>query len=105
MVKEVINKLARINEALNSLIQKASEDGIITNEERKIIDIAKQNIISYEKLVHEAIEDNIITKQEELKLLELENQLLSDTYHVALEDKALDEDEIILLKILINSVE
>lgn len=105
MTEKVRERLTKIQSAIANIVAKAEEDGIVTAEEAKILDVAKNNLKKYEKMVEVALEDEIITQDEMNALIELEENLMSETYFTALEDNVIDEDEMLLLKTLIKTID
>ncbi len=105
MSEKVKERLEKIRLAIKNITDKAAEDGVVTKEEQKIIETARDNLLEYEKLVKEAMEDGIITTEEMNSLIDLEENLLSETYFTAIEDNKIDSDELILLKTLIKTID
>ena len=105
MPDEVKNKLDKIREAIKKIVEKAEEDGVVTEEESRILAVAQESLKEYEAMVTQALEDNIITQDERNKLIDLEEELLSDVYFTAMEDEKIDKDELLLLKTLIKAID
>lgn len=105
MSERVKERLAKIQTAIENIVSKAEEDGIVTTEEANILKTAKNNLKEYEKMVEDALDDGIITQDEQNILTDLEEELLSDTYFTAMEDNIIDKDEMLLLKTLILSID
>jgi hypothetical protein len=105
MSDKVKEKLSRLKLAVIRIIEKAEEDGIITEEEAKIIEKGKENLDKYITMVNQALEDDIITQDERNNLIDLEEKMMSDSYFVALEDNILDRDELLLLTTLYKTID
>ena len=101
MIKK--HRLEELRSALEHIIEKAKEDGVITEDEKRLIETTEKNLKDYEKLVNLALEDGVITQDERNKLIDLEEKILADAYDTAKEDNALTLDEANLIKILITS--
>jgi DNA-binding Lrp family transcriptional regulator len=105
MSERVKDRLSIIQSAITNLVKKAEEDGIVTEEEAKLLETAKNGLGEYEQMVEDALEDGIITQEEMNDLIDLEENLMSDSYFTAMEDNVIDEDEMLLLKILIKTID
>ena len=101
MIKK--HRLEELRNALDKIIQKAKEDGIITEDEQRLIDTTKANIQAYQDLVELALEDGVITQEERNKLIDLEEKIMADAYETANEDQTITLEEANLIKILIKS--
>ena len=78
---------------VRDLMVEANKDGIITDEERKLIDTVSVDLETYFDTLDHALEDNIITSEEEEKLEEIKENILKRTYVVARKDQIISEDE------------
>ena len=105
LMDNVQEKLQKIRLAIDRLVEKANQDGVITDEEAKLLKKAEEGLEAYEKMVDAALEDGIITQDERNQLIDLEEQLLSDSYYTAMEDEKIDNDELLLLKTLIQTLD
>ncbi|MHA2092673.1 MAG: hypothetical protein ACW98K_17650 [Candidatus Kariarchaeaceae archaeon] len=105
MSERVKERLEKIQQAIENIVSKAEEDGIVTTEEANILKAAKDNLKEYELMVEDAMDDGIITQDEQNILIDLEEKLLSDSYFTAMEDNVVDKDEMLLLKTLILSID
>ena len=86
----------------DKLIDKAKEDGVITEEEQAILDQVKINIEDYEKLLSEALDDNIITEDEAKELRNTRAKMLDSAWITADKDAEINPDEAGLLNLLLN---
>ena len=84
------------------LLEKAKEDGVITEEEQAILDQVKINMEDYEKLLTEALEDQIITEEEAKELRNSRAKMLDVAWLTADKDAKIDKDEAGLLNLLLN---
>lgn len=105
MSRDVDKRLEKIKGAIDKMVKKAEEDGIITDNEAKIIESAKNVLNEYKEMVTKAKEDNVITQDELNTLIDLEEKLISESYFEAMDDEDLDKDEMTLLKTLILSMD
>lgn len=99
------NKLMIIRIAIEKTVAEAEKDGKITKEEGKIIEIARRKLLEFEKLIQEALEDNIITQEERNDIIDFEEKLMEDIYFQAAEDGNIDDDEKQMLKTLFHSID
>lgn len=93
-----------IREALILIWKKAKEDDIITPDEKAIIDSVTTSIETLESTFKKAAEDGIITQEEMIELFDLEEKMYSDAYFTAMRDNILTEEEALLLKALILTI-
>ena len=105
MPEKVKEKLARLVTAVKKIVEKAEEDGVITEDEAKIIEVATKGLKEFALVVDKALEDGIIDQDERNTLIDLEEQLMSNSYYQALEDNKLEMDELLLLKTLFLSID
>ncbi|MCY3414460.1 MAG: hypothetical protein INQ03_22625 [Candidatus Heimdallarchaeota archaeon] len=101
----VEEKAKQFKQAIQKIIERAKEDGVITEEEQAIIDTIKFNIESYQKMLEKALDDNIITQEERNQLNDLEEKIYGDSYFTAMDDKVISKDESTLIKTLLWSVD
>jgi uncharacterized membrane protein YebE (DUF533 family) len=85
---------------VRSLIDAAKNDGIITPEEKDIIDQVKIDTDSYNLILNESLSDGVIDEQEAEKLADLKQMIIDRAELIAEVDGFLDEDEQFLLKTL-----
>ena len=85
-------------EIWSNLLNTAMKDGVITEEEEKLLKTILQSIEEFEKLLRKAKEDGIITEKEEEELFNLREKIWEKAYAVAKEDKniSIDEHEILI---------
>ena len=105
MNEEATKRLERLKLGIEKIVEKANDDGVITEEEYKIINVAKNGLSKYMDLLSEAMEDGVIDQSEMDALIALQEEIMSDSYFVAMEDNQLDFDEMILLKTLLMSID
>ncbi len=103
-MEKATERMERIRKALTQIWQKAKEDGKITADEQAIIDIVTSSIEKLEATFEKAAEDGIITQDERNELYDLEEKMYSDTYFTAMSDEVLTEEEALLLKTLILTI-
>ncbi len=96
--------MERIREALTQIWQKAKEDGVVTDDEQAIIDTVTSSVEKLEETFEKAAEDGIITQEERNDLYDLEEKMYSDTYFTAMSDNVLTQEEALLLRTLILTI-
>ncbi|OLS25715.1 MAG: hypothetical protein HeimC2_17710 [Candidatus Heimdallarchaeota archaeon LC_2] len=97
-----MNEQSDMQKLYAKLLDKALEDGIITEEEQAILDDVKMNIGDYEKLLSEALEDEIITEKEAKDLRNSRAKMLDMAWLTADKDAEIDPDEAGLLNLMLN---
>ena len=94
------DKLERLKKAMESILEKAKEDGRVTEDEQAIIDTLEKSIDEFEKYLEVALEDGVIDEVEREKLHNLEEEIMSGSYFEAMKDEKITMDEILLLRTL-----
>ncbi len=77
----------------DKLLTIAMKDGIITEEEEKVLGTILKSMEEFQSALKKAKEDNILTPAEEKELLHLREQIWEKAYTVAKEDKNISIDE------------
>ncbi|MHA2032534.1 MAG: tellurite resistance TerB family protein [Candidatus Kariarchaeaceae archaeon] len=85
---------------IRSLINAAKNDGIITPEEKDIIDQVKIDADSYNTILKESLTDGVINESEVERLADLKQMIIDRAELIAEVDGFLDKDEQFLLKTL-----
>ncbi|MCH8908838.1 MAG: hypothetical protein IH840_17265 [Candidatus Heimdallarchaeota archaeon] len=93
---------SQITEVYNKILQKAKEDGVITDEEQAILDRLKLDVDKYKEMLKKAKADNIITEGEARELQELRAKMIDRAYHTADQDSVIDSDEASILNLLLK---
>lgn len=83
--------------AMMNLIETASKDGVITQEESKMIESIEFSLRFYKKLLVDALEDGVVTSEEKESLEKMKDGLIDDAYKVAEEIDGISKDEMNLL--------
>lgn len=99
-VKLEKQKLDRLKRAMESILEKAKEDGKVTEDEQAIINILEDTISNFEQYLEVAMEDGVIDEEEREKLHHLEEEIMSGSYFEAMKDEVITQDEVLLLKTL-----
>jgi tellurite resistance protein len=94
---------------LTSLALVALDDGVITAEEKAILNQIKIDMQIFRDTIEQAEADGSITIEESKKLDEIKKQLLSNAYNITTNDHVISPDErkimSKLIKILIHEKE
>jgi hypothetical protein len=83
----------KFEDTIVRLFEKASEDGIISDEEGALIMSIKLDLEEYVQAVNKAEEDGVITVEEALKLGELKNRMVVNAGIIAAKDYHISQDE------------
>ncbi|MDH5402734.1 MAG: DUF4395 family protein, partial [Candidatus Heimdallarchaeota archaeon] len=75
----------------DNLTEIAKKDGKITDKESRLIDQITLDLEAYSSLLDKALEDNVITEQEQRSLWHDRNTLVRKAYEIASEDGNVDE--------------
>lgn len=83
---------------IRELMEAAQKDGVITSEEKDIIDQVRVDADSYNMMLEESLSDGTINDYEAEKLGDLKQMILDRAELIAKVDGELDNDEQQLLK-------
>jgi sporulation protein YlmC with PRC-barrel domain len=98
-IKEMeMNAKQNLSNLVRDLMTEAGKDGKITMEEQKLIDTVTVEIEVYYEALDRALEDGIITANEQEKLEEIKEQIIRRSYIVAQEDNQISKNEQNLIK-------
>ena len=78
---------------MKQLLTVVLSDGKISKEEKVLVDNIARNIRKYENSVQEAVQDDILTKDEMDVLLTLYGKIINDAKNTANRDKYISQDE------------
>ena len=92
------------NDVWDALQKVALEDGVITEEERRLISNIVLDVEAYSNMVDKALEDGIINKNERVELFEGRIEILENAYSIAREDRSISSDETELLKSIVKMI-
>lgn len=84
-------------QAMKQIIEVAAIDGIITDEEKKLIDLAEISLNILHTELKFALEDGIITADELDRLHDIKDRILNLSVDVAKDDLIISKDEMALL--------
>lgn len=101
MNEEVDKILAK---AMMFVTQTAANDGIITQEEKEMLDTFEFSLKIYHKALNDAFEDGCITKEEELQLERVKDMILNDGTAMADKIDGISKDEMNLLLAMMLSL-
>lgn len=93
-----VSDIPDVTAILTSLKDIAMEDGVITEEEQRLISTIVVNFNAYSELMKTAVADNIITQFESNELFEKRMNVMENAYQTAREDHDISNDEAELLK-------
>ena len=83
---------------VRDLMVTANKDGVITDDEKALIDVVTVDLNMYQQALTDALKDGIITEEEQQKLDEIKDKILKHMYHVAGKDKKITADERALIE-------
>ncbi len=89
---------------IKKLAEKALADGVITEEEKAIINAAKFNFLILESFIKQALADGILDRKEWANIGFLESEVLRRAWEVAEADSVISEDEKALLDTLLHLI-
>jgi cysteinyl-tRNA synthetase len=78
---------------LHQILKIVLSDGKISKEERILVDNIARNIKQYDNAVQNALQDDILTKNEMNVLLNLYNEIIADAEFTANKDAYISQDE------------
>lgn len=93
-----------LNEAMMYLMETASKDGIITEEEENLIKGIKISLEFFKSALEHALEDGIITEREEKSLVRIKDLIIEDGFSIANEDELISKDEMNMIVAVILSL-
>lgn len=88
----------RLDSLVHELMRKANEDGIITDEEKAIVDGIKLTVQNFEDRMKLASTSDLFTDDELYELSYFQKAAVATAWHVASADRKLTDDEQILIK-------
>ena len=83
----------KFDDLFKELFEQAFSDGVITDEEYELIQQVELDVDNLNLALTKALEDGVITAQENAELNELKAKLLDQANKKALSDGIVDEDE------------
>ncbi|MFX1513877.1 MAG: PRC-barrel domain-containing protein [Promethearchaeota archaeon] len=97
-IKEDIKQLERsmklhMTNVIRELLLVAFKDGILTDDERDLIEAIQVDLDTYEEALAQAKYDNVITLAEERHLEQLKERILRNTRYLALKDETITDEE------------
>ena len=90
---------------LEVLRRAALRDGLITEDEDRIISSVTWNLAQFQQVAEEAEDDGIITSSEREKIDFFSAQIIRDSKIISLRDGVITDDEAFLLKVIYRIVE
>ncbi|MHA1990743.1 MAG: hypothetical protein ACW981_12545 [Candidatus Hodarchaeales archaeon] len=78
---------------LNQILKIVLIDGKISKEERLLVDNIARNIKQYDNAVQDALQDDVLTRDEMNVLLNLYNKIIDDAEFTAHKDSYISQDE------------
>ncbi|MFV2015009.1 MAG: hypothetical protein ACC656_06255 [Candidatus Heimdallarchaeota archaeon] len=88
----------KFEDTIIKLFEKASDDGMVSDEEGELIMGIKCDLKTYINAVKKAEEDGIITIEEALILDELKNKIIANAGAIAAKDFNMNRDELNLIR-------
>ncbi|MCE7733539.1 MAG: hypothetical protein GPJ54_01590 [Candidatus Heimdallarchaeota archaeon] len=83
--------------AIMHLMETAGKDGIITDEEREVVDSIEFSLRFYKQMLIDALEDGEITPNEKKMLEGMKERIIKEGYNVAELVNGVSKDEMNLL--------
>ena len=83
--------------AIMHLLETAGKDGIITDEEREVVDSIEFSLRFYKQMLIDALEDGEITAKEKKMLEGMKERIIKEGYNVAELVNGVSKDEMNLL--------
>jgi hypothetical protein len=102
---DVDNQENRLQEIIKSITSAARADGKITDEEAELLESVQINVLIYDQALEDALDDGIISDEENDTLNGLKHQILNDAYDIANISEGVSEDEIKILQVLLRELE
>ena len=102
---EVDEKQNQLQKIIRIITRTAKADGKITAEEQEILESIQINVLVYDQALEDALDDGIITDEENETLQGLKHQILNDAYEIAEVSQGVSDEEIKLLQILLRELE
>ena len=93
---------SRFQKVLSNLLQKALEDGVITDEERNLLRQIKTDFYSLKILVEQVEADGVITEEERNLVENFKKKIIRNAYNVSAEDHIITNDERKLISVLVK---
>lgn len=98
----VTSEDADLQNLLTSILLIALEDGVITEDEKAILNQIKLDMKSFRELIEKAEDDGVITNEEKQQIDELRKQLLKNAYNVTTSDHVITKDERAIMSTMIK---
>lgn len=86
-----------VAQAMKDIIEVAASDGIITDEEKRLIDLAEISLALFRAEMKTALEDGVITKEERERLTTIKEKITELGTELANQDNNISKDELALL--------
>jgi len=83
--------------AMMNIIEVAAKDGLITEEEKALIDFAEISLRKLQIELENAFADGIISETEESRLSELKNKIVDTVTDIANYDDIISKDEMAMI--------
>jgi hypothetical protein len=78
---------------IKELLKVAKENGVITVHEFKMLKRVRYDVREYQDALKKALDDNVITPEENKELTKLKDDILNNVVTVANMDKIVDDEE------------
>ena len=104
MVENLESELNQIDRFIEQIGEIADKDGTITKEEQAILDTIFNDLSNYRVLVLDALDDGVITPQEEEQMKNSRERILENANAMAMADGQFSDDEEQLLDSLLEFV-
>ena len=91
--------------AYADMLKNAQKDGIISEDEERLLESISGNYGVYQKSLKDAVKDGIIGDEEEAELRKLRKRIYEEALKTALADGVITDEEKAILNILKDSIE
>ena len=91
-----------LQKVLTNLLQKALEDGVITEEEKNILKQIKTDFQSFKILIEQVEADGIITEEEKNLIEKFKKKIVRNAYTTSTKDHIITNDERKLISMLVK---
>lgn len=88
-----MSSFSLFHETIKELFFVAKKDGVLTDQERAILDQVTVDVRIYTEALELALSDGMIDDKEIKKLTKLKEKIIIDAKKTANEDRVLDQDE------------
>ena len=104
MTENLQSELTQIDRFIEMIGDIADQDGTISRDEQALLDSIFNDLSNYRVLVLDALDDGVITKEEESQMQTFRERILENANSMAMRDGEFTDDEEQLLESLLEFV-